>query len=148
MATVKGGNKFSEALTKLAGTLSSAKSVKIGFFENARYPDGTPVAMVAAIQEFGAPRAGIPPRPYFRNMIAAKKGEWPTAIAKFLKDNNNDAVRTLNDLGELVAGQLRQSIRDTNDPPLAPATIARKGFSKPLVDTGRMLNSISYEVQT
>jgi len=147
MATVKGGNKFSAALQELAGKLSSGKSVKIGFFENATYPDGTPVAMIAAIQEFGAPRANIPPRPYFRNMIAAKKGEWPDAIASLLKANNNDAARTLELVGQAIAGQLRQSIINTNAPPLAPATVARKDFAKPLVDTGHMLNSISYEVQ-
>src|SRR5208282_5520025 len=100
MATIKGGNKFSDALQKLAGKLSTGKSVRIGFFENAVYPDGTPVAMVAAIQEWGAPRAGIPPRPYFRNMISAKKGEWPEAIAKLLKENDNDALRTLELVGQ------------------------------------------------
>ena len=147
MPTVRGGNKFSEALQKLSGQLASGKSVRVGFLENATYSNGTPVAMIAAIQDFGAPRAGIPPRPFFRNMIAAKKGEWPAAIAKLLKANNNDAHKTLELVGQAVAGQLRQSIIDTNSPPLAPATIARKGFDKPLVDTGHMLNSISYEVK-
>ena len=49
-------------------------------------------------------------------------------------------------LGAGIEGQLRQSITDTNAPPLSPATIARKGFSKPLVDTGNMLNSVASEV--
>jgi hypothetical protein len=30
---------------------------------------------------------------------------------------------------------------------LKPATIRRKGFAKPLVDTGHMLNSIDHEVE-
>jgi hypothetical protein len=42
---------------------------------------------------------------------------------------------------------LQQSIRDTNDPPLAQATIARKGFAKPLIDTSVMINSVDYEVE-
>jgi hypothetical protein len=35
-----------------------------------------------AVQEFGAPSRNIPPRPFFRNMIARKRNEWPTAVAK------------------------------------------------------------------
>ena len=33
-----------------------------------------------------------------------------------------------------------------SSPPLAPATIARKGSDKPLVDTGLMRNSITSRV--
>lgn len=147
MATVKGGEKFAAKLDAIARTIRSASGVRIGFLEAARYPDGTPVAMIAAIHNYGAPRAGIPPRPFFTNMIAAKQGEWPKAIAGLLKSTDYDAFRTLQLTGEAVAGQLRQSIIDTNDPPLKPATIRRKGFSKPLVETGHMLNSVDYEVQ-
>ena len=63
MVAVKGGNKFSKALQELAGKIKSGQSVQVGFLAGATYPDGKPVAMIAAIQEFGAPAAGIPPRP-------------------------------------------------------------------------------------
>lgn len=102
--------------------------------------------MVAAIQNYGAPRAGIPPRPFFTSMIAAKQGEWPAAIAALLQQNPGEPARALDIAGAAIAGQLRQSIIDTNAPPLAPRTIARKGFSKPLVQTGQMLNSVDHEV--
>lgn len=146
-SVVKGGEKLAARLAAIARTIRNASSVRIGFLENARYPDGTPVAMIAAIGNYGAPRAGIPPRPFYTNMIAAKQGEWPRAIAGLLKSTDYDALRTLQLTGEAIAGQLRQSIIDTNDPPLKPATIRRKGFSKPLVETGHMLNSVDYEVQ-
>jgi len=120
--------------------------LRVGFLEGAKYPDGTPIGMIAAIQNYGAPRAGIPPRPFFTNMIAEKKKEWPDAIANLLKTNNYDAEITLKITGASIAGQLRQSIVDTNEPPLKEATIRRKGFSKPLVDTKRMFKSISFEV--
>ena len=81
-------------------------------------------------------------------LVAAKKGEWPGAIERLIVENNYDAAKTLGQIGEAIAGQLRQSIIDTNEPPLKPATIARKGSSKPLVDTGVMLNSVSFEVDT
>lgn len=148
MATVKGGDKLAQRLSEIAKRFGNASTVQVGFLSGSTYPDGKPVAMIAAIQEYGAPRAGIPPRPYFRNMIRAKQKEWPPAVAALLKANDYDALRTLQQTGEAIAGQLRQSIVDTNSPPLKPATIARKGFSKPLVESGTMLGSVDYEVKT
>lgn len=144
---MKGGDALKAELERIARMASSAKEVRVGFLEGATYPNGTPVAMIAAIQNWGAPRAGIPPRPFFSNMIAAKQPEWGPAIGALLRANNYDALRTLQQAGEAVAGQLRQSIVDTNAPPLAESTIARKGFSTPLVETGHMLNSVDYEVK-
>lgn len=102
------------------------------------------VATVAAAQEFGTDT--IPPRPYFRNMIAAKKASWGPAAAKLLKENDYDIDLTLNQVGLGVKGQLQQSILDTNAPPLADSTIKAKGFDKPLIDTGHMINSVDYEI--
>ena|ERR1035437_2436223 len=177
MATVKGGDQLSKKLQEFAGKIAGAKTVRIGFLEKATYPNGTPVAMVAAIQEFGAPKAGIPPRPFFRNMIAKHKAEWAPAIAALLKANQYDAKLTLDQVGESIAGQLRQSIVDTNAPLLSPVTLMlRKMFGnnpsairgrdvaearrrvaagesdggvsrKPLVWTGNLLNSIDHEVK-
>lgn len=146
MATIKGGEAFRRRLEEIRRLLAQPMSLKVGFLENARYPDGTPVGMIAAIQDFGAPRAGIPPRPFFRNMIAKHKDEWPKALAALLKANHYDAEIALDLAGAAIAGQLRQSIVDTNAPPLKPATIRRKGFDKPLVETGHMLNSVDHEV--
>lgn len=147
MASFRGGEKFEAALREIGTGVAGGGLVRVGFLENAKYPDGTPVAMIALIQDMGAPGAGIPPRPFFRNMIAAKQGEWPPAIADLLRTNYFDVEKTLAQTGAAIAGQLRQSIIDTNAPPLAPSTIERKGFTKPLVETGHMLNSIDFEVE-
>lgn len=125
---------------------SGGSTVRVGFLESATYQDGTSVPMVAAINEFGAPSRGQPPRPFFRRMIAAKEHEWGPALALQLKATNYDTTRALDRLGEGIAGQLRESITTLIDPPLAPSTIARKGFVKPLVDTGLLLGSVSHEV--
>ena len=148
MAKMRGGEGVERALRAISENISKTATLRVGFLEGATYPDGTPVAMVAAIQEFGAPRAGIPPRPFFRNMIARKSPEWPDAIGALLKANNYDLARTFAQAGEAIAGQLRQSIVDTNSPALAESTVRRKGFSKPLVDTGQMLNSVDHEVKS
>ena len=151
MSTVRGGRKFEEAMAELAkkvGARGRNTVLRVGFLENATYPDGKPVAMIAAIQEYGAPRAGIPPRPFFRSMIEAKQGEWPAAIRQLLIDNDYDVQKTLDMAGAAIAGQLRQSITEFEGTPLKPATIKRKGFAKQLVDTGHMLASVDHEVKS
>lgn len=144
MATLKGGDRLRETLQRMVGAISTGRAVKVGFLSGATYPDGKPVAMIAAFNEFGTGTS--PPRPFFRNMIREKKAEWGPAIGKLLVANNYDGILTLEQTGAAVAGQLRKSIVDLVDPPLAPSTIRRKGFDKPLVWTGHMLNSIDHEV--
>ncbi len=158
MVAISGGDKLRAKLAELSRKLERGGEVKVGFLSNATYSSGKKVALIAALNEFGhrigaAPGEGVedtrqrvPPRPFFRNMVAAKSAEWPEAIKQNLVATNYDVDVTLARVGEGIAGQLRQSIVDTNDPPLAASTIARKGFDKPLVDTGVMLQSVDYEV--
>ena len=143
-----GGKILKKKLEELADKVKNPAMLRVGFFEKSRYPNGTSVAMIAAINEFGAPSRGQPPRPYFRSMIATKKNEWAPAIRDLLKANNYDAEKTLGIAGSAIAGQLRQSIVDTNSPPLAPSTVKRKGFDKTLIDTSVMINSVGFEVTT
>lgn len=148
MAVISGGSKLEAALAEIVKKLGKgAGTVRVGFLEDATYPDGTSVAMVAAINEFVAPSRGQPPRPFFRRMIAEKSGEWPEAIAKNLVATNYDTKLTLERVGAGIAGQLQESITNLTDPPLAASTIKKKGFDKPLIDSGHMLNSVSYEVE-
>lgn len=135
------------ALREIGRALVAPGTLRVGFLENSTYPDGKPTAMIAAIQEFGAPSVGIPPRPYFRNMVAAKSPGWPATLANLLRTNNYDAQAALELMGEGIKGQLQQSIQDTNEPPLRPATIRRKGHSKPLIDSGHMINSVDYDIK-
>jgi hypothetical protein len=144
---VSGGDLLNKRLGEIARKLRKASSVRVGFLEGATYSNGTSVAQVAAIMDFGAPAAGIPPRPFFRNMVAEKSPEWPDAIEKLIASEDYDSDKILKLVGEGIAGQLRQSIRDFDSVPLKPATIKRKGFDKQLVDTGVLLASVDYEVK-
>lgn len=146
MASVIGGTKLQGALSKITANVTTAKEVQIGFLAGATYPDGTSVPMVAALNEFGIPSKNQPPRPFFRQMIAAKSGEWPGAVGKLLKANDFDVAKTLDQAGAAIAGQLRQSIVDLTSPPLSPKTIKAKGFDKPLIDSGVMSNSVDHQV--
>lgn len=143
---IRGGDKLELALSKIAKNVERAAEVQIGFLPDAKYPDGTLVALVAAVQEFGSSKRGIPPRPFFRGMINAKSGEWPKAVAELLPANGYDAAKTLDQTGAAIAGQLQESIITFSGAPLAQSTIDRKGFDKQLVDTGVMLKSVSHIV--
>lgn len=146
MANLNASGKIEGFLAGLASKLKTGDVVRVGFLEGSTYPDGTPTAMVAAIQNFGAPARGIPPRPFFSNMITDKGPHWGDELGKVLKAANYDGALALARMGERIAGQLRESINQTNDPQLSAITVARKGFAKPLIDTGHMWNSIAYEV--
>lgn len=149
MATIKGGDRATSRLKEIKAQIAGGKKLRVGFLEKAKYPDGTPVALVAALNEFGhRARDGslVGPWPFFRNMIAAKKEEWPRAFAIQLKNYNYNLMAAYKSMGEGIRSQLMESIRAIMAPPLRPSTIRRKGFSKPMIDTSHMLNSVDYEV--
>ncbi|MDR3534022.1 MAG: hypothetical protein P4L90_26080 [Rhodopila sp.] len=145
-----GGDRLMQHLDRIsnAALASGEPEVKVGFLAGSTYPDGTSVPLVAVVNEFGNPAKGQPPRPYFRTMLKEKAPTWGADMGKVLVAANYNAVTTLGRMGELIKGQLVQSIKDLTSPPLAPSTVARKGFTKPLIDTGVMWNSVDYEVKS
>lgn len=130
---------------KMRGYTEKSITVRVGFIGTATYPDSDQtVAEVAHANEYGGPNR--PPRPFFRGMIAKESPQWGKQIAALLNSPGATERSAMGLMGQLVADQLRQSIEDLTDPPLAPSTILAKGFDKPLVDTGLMQQSITYEV--
>lgn len=146
MASISGGDKLAIALSKMASNLSKPGTLRVGFLEGATAPNGDSIPLRAAMNEFGTSKA--PARPFFRNMIAAKSGEWPEAIAELLKAHDYDAVMALALVGEGIRGQLQQSIQELMSPPLAPSTVKKKGFAKPLIEHADMLRAADFEVKS
>jgi len=136
---------------KKVGSLSAAlskykemnASVRVGVLENATYPDGTPVAMVAFWNEYGTRTS--PVRAFFRTTVSEQKKNWVLSVQNLMKMLNNPQ-QVMGLIGEHMKGNIAQSIATWSDPPNAPYTIAKKGFDKPLVEHGIMLRSISWEV--
>ena len=146
MASLKGGDALKRRLANIAKRLDGASELRVGFLEGATYPDGTPVATVAATNEFGRPDKGQPPRPFFRTMIDENSPNWGRQIGKLLKANGGDSEAALDAMGSVIKGQLQRSINQFTSPPLAPSTVAAKGFDKPLISTAHMIKSIDYEI--
>lgn len=127
------------------------KVVQIGLPSGINYEDGTSVAYVAAIQEFGSPASGIPPRPFFKPTVKSQSKGWGAKIGKGVtqvRNGNLTADMVLEAVGRVAVADLQATINSVSSPPLKPSTIAAKGFDKPLIDTGLMIASIQSKVAT
>lgn len=146
MASISGGGKLMARLEVIAAKTDGLPTVSVGFLKDASYPNGESVAEIAGVNEFGNPANNQPPRPFFRRMVADKKSTWGSAVALQLAETDYDIPKTLDRMGQGIKSQLQMSIRNLIDPPLSPVTVARKGFSKPLIESSHMLNSVDYRV--
>lgn len=150
----------------------SGSYVKVGLMGDVKdRHQGDPVGAVelGVIHEFGAPEAGIPERSWLRSGVDRFRGEWEQLrrrLVGMLFDGKTTGERALGILGARAANDIKRHIRDGIEPPNSPETIARKlgggsaqrvstkylksltnGRSpKALIDTGRMLGSIAWQV--
>lgn len=139
----------------LAAQLKKRPSVKVGVLGSAAAAargGGITQAELAVIHEYGAPGAGIPERSFLRRTHAAKQREWAGLAQQLLvrcAQGRITVEQALGLIGQKASADVRRTITSGSGvpPPLKAATIRRKGSSRPLVDTGRLLNAISYEVQ-
>lgn len=133
------------ALEKVLGVKVDKPKITLeaGFLEGVTYSDGMSVPMVASLNEFGT--YNIPPRPFFRNAINKNSDKWGKVFLQGMQKQG--ARNAFGLLGERIRKDIVQSINDTNEPPNSPVTIARKGSSKPLVDTGLMRASVNYRIK-
>ena len=96
-------------------------------------------------QEYGTSR-GIPSRPFLRNTLYENEGRFASYIAPFiqgvLEGASADSVASA--LGPFMAMAIRRTIAAGGFAPNAPSTVARKGHSKPLIETGSMYGSIDW----
>ncbi|HEY1814893.1 MAG TPA: hypothetical protein VGG74_21245 [Kofleriaceae bacterium] len=126
---------------------SARKVAKVGVFSGTE-ADGTSLADVLAFQEFGT--ATIPERRPLRRTFEEKRAELVKVCegaAKQVVLHGMSVARAVGLIGAWGAGAVKATITQGDlPPPLAPATIAAKGSSKPLVDTGRLLGAITWSV--
>lgn len=135
--------KFGSLASALKKYSEMNASVRVGVLENATYPDGTPVAMVAFWNEYGTKTS--PVRAFFRTTVSDQKKNWVLSVQNLMK-MHDDPKKVMGLIGEHMRGQIVQSINTWTDPPNAPYTVAMKGFNAPLRDTGQLMRSISFEV--
>ena len=124
------------------------KGVKVGVM-GGETNEGTAIVDYAVYNEFGTSR--IPPRPFMattadnnREKVLAFAG----ALVGRMIDGHINSDTVLRNLGEFYQARIQETIRNAKSwaAPNAPSTIAMKGSSSPLIDSGRLLQSIRYEL--
>ncbi len=124
------------------------KAVYVGFNSSSGSEEnGASIVDVAVWNEFGTEH--MPSRPFMRDTLRNNKDEIKSMLASGMKSMiaSGDAEKTFNMVGSKVKGMVQQEIRDGEFEPNAPSTIKQKGSSHPLIDTGRMRQSVVYVVR-
>lgn len=132
----------------LGRKLSPQGKVAVGF------PGGGAQAQKAIWQEFGTRGGGwggpIPERPFMRNAMRNNREKYRQAMmssASKLIYGEVDMNSVLSKLGALARGDIQQEITSLRSPPNSPVTIARKGSSNPLIDTGAIRRAVTWEIR-
>lgn len=130
------------------------RQIDVGWFNDAKYANGIPVAWIAMLNEYGYMTTGKyqgyhPPRPFFRSflkeyitnvlsdvapkvaLVAEGKMSWPALHAQ---------------IGQKLVEWVRKKIIETNSPHNTPLTISLKGFDDPLIETGKMYDTVRYKL--
>lgn len=121
-----------------------AAGVEVGIPQDAGSEDGASLADIGAYMEYGT--QDIPARPWLTQGVAqARPGRLLLIAARDVATGKRDAYVALERLGLEVVGVIQERMTQIQ-PPLKPATIAAKGSDKPLVDTGRLRQSVAHRV--
>lgn len=131
----------------------AGREARIGWFPAAVYEDGTPVAYVATIHEYGAPERSIPKRPTIGPTVAAKKKTW----AKLLGEGVNALLagkttgdEVLDKIGQSAVGDIKKTISELEGPALSPVTLMlrkMKDQNKDLTVTGQTVGEAAAKVK-
>lgn len=158
-ARVTDTDRGARALAESLRALGKAR-VRVGVLADAPKKTGTrtgkrgrqiqqaaTLAEVAAAHEFGT--ATIPQRSFIRATVDLKAGEigaLQEKLAAQVAEGKITPEVAMERLGAAAQGMVQTRIAEGIGPALAPATVARKGSDKPLVDTGQLRSSVTYQV--
>lgn len=124
---------------------------KVGWFETARYEDGTPVAYIAAIQELGSEQRSIPPRPFMRPTVIEKEEAWKStaaAGARRVVAGKATGAQMMDLIGAQAEGDVHKKIESITAPPLSPITLgARKYRQQGKKVTGATIGEIAAKLK-
>jgi hypothetical protein len=139
-----------DALLKRTQAAASRKLVKVGVFAGeARNDDEVTNVDVAAFAEFGTSMA--PARPWLSGWYDEELAENREALSRIgqavIKGKLASVDAGLERFGLLARGRIQLRIKAGIGPPNTPRTVAAKGSSTPLIDSGQFWGSISYQVE-
>lgn len=137
------GWQFERMLQELAD-----KEVVIGFQHgDATEDDGTDICDIAAWNELGTEH--IPSRPFLRKSVDENEDKINAFIDAKAGElmNGIPAEQVLKEIGLFQKSLVQDKITDGNFVNNAESTKRKKGSSHPLIDTGRMRQSVNYWIR-
>ena len=146
MAVVRVIDHGLDQLLRQADALNGS-GVKVGIQAGVDSQDGVDMVDIAVFNELGT--ADIPARPFARNAAEKNRQDIATVmdhLARKVEDGAADTDTALETLGQWYQGRQQAHIRSGEFVPNAPATIRKKGSSVPLIDKGKLVNAVRYEV--
>lgn len=140
--TISGIEEAKRQLEREIKRLTSDKTVLVGIHEYAGSADGgnLTMAQLGAIQHFGTQT--IPARPWLD--VGVKSGTQD--YLEVIQNHSDDIDNALEIIGQIAVGKVQQYMTDLQSPANAPSTIAKKGSSNPLIDTGALRQSVTYSI--
>lgn len=137
------GKKLQKILKELAD-----KEVRVGFQQGkATEEDGTDICDIAAWNELGT--VNMPSRPFLRMSVDDNSDKINSFMSAQKRSiiKGESADRILKKIGIFQKDLIQEKITEGSFAPNAPSTIKAKGSSKPLIDTGRMRQSVNFEIK-
>lgn len=132
---------------RVFGLLNPSVSVGVTAKSGAQKTDGGMTVLdVANIHEFGL--GTVPERSFLRAYIDENQGRIQKMLVVLLESvvaGKRSPQQALDILGAKMVGEIQARISAGISPPLTPETIARKGSDVPLIDTGQLRASITFE---
>ena len=164
---IRDKNKIPELIKSLNDLKS--KSIKVGIFGE----DDSHILMIANVHEYGASitvtpkmrgwfmyqgyflspnttQINIPERSFMRSGYDNNKKELERLCLKGVKKilaSKIDATQAMELIGTWLVSKIQSHLRDLKSPPNAQMTVDLKKSSNPLIDTGRLIQSITYKVE-
>ena len=127
-------------------------AAKIGWFDTYYGPDNNNLS-VAQVAQWNNEGMGIPMRRFsdeFKKRIEVKNPDWMTPKILSMIDEIAMGKRTwtsfYNEVGVVLVRVMQEEIEKFSIPMNAPLTIFLKGFNDPLIDSGKMLDSVEYQL--
>lgn len=136
------GKAFQKMLKELADL-----EVRVGFQKGDDVEKGVDICDVAAWNELG--NEHIPSRPFLRKSWDENKDKINNLLTEQqqLLMGGTPSEKVLKNIGLFQKDLIQEKISEGSYEPNAKSTIKKKGSAKPLIDTGRMRQSVNYVIK-
>jgi hypothetical protein len=136
------------ALLKRLRRARKRRAITVGVHSDTGGHGALSVVDIASIHEFGL--GTVPERSFLRAWFDRERIENERIMVRLAESviaGKNTVDVALEKMGLVFVGGLQKFVRAGIPPALAPATVARKGSSTPLIDTGQLVSSMLHKVE-